>query len=1460
MGDDTSFGPRLLGHFDFTLLFEHIIFQIIPSALVLFATPFYLHRLIRGTALIRPGWLLPVKVAAAIALVAFQTANLVLWSSSNLEHVDLRLGRIAAVFSLLSAICIAIITAFSHVYFLSSSTFLGLFLTMTLPADIVTTLSYHNRPGLVLMARLQIAVPVLKFVILGLEEVSKRALIHSQNVRNSLGSENLAGFWNKSLLIWLNPLLLFGFRHKITSSSLPALASQFGSDILHREFETHWKLREKKTSRYALVIVLFMAIPWPLLYVLLPRLLVTGFTFSQPFLLQDIVNEVSTENSSVDVEHGLLVATAIIYTGLAVSRSWYVYVKNQVRICVRAILASAIYHKSLRLDATELRKKAAVTLINTDLKGIDQLLELGYESLAYILEIGLGIAMLARFVGAATIFAVLPTVGMISHSITFSGRSVTHKGIVATVLVLFVAKKMLVTRRKWNEHIAARVETTSNMLAQAKDVKMMGLAPVFARELQDKFEVETLVAMKDRNYLTASLTLSAFGASVTPVLVVAGALFWRLVSQPMTASRFFTILAFVQLVAQPLALFLEYTPYWTTGFAAICRIQEFLAIPEVQDPRVFVFDPNASVEKGHTNRHAPGTLFAVEMSYVCVTSDFAGPILRSVCAGFPFGTVAMIFGPVGCGKTTMLNVILGEATISHGDVKLASDSISYCSQVPWIQNMTIRLNIVGQKKFDATKYARVIYICALDDDLQQMPDGDETIAGTDGCNLSGGQKSRIALARTLYLEADIMLLDDPFSSLDKETASAIRLRLFSESDLTQDGRTTIIMTTSVKAHLVDADILFRIAENGEVETAPITLRELSPDSIMKRMNLPEDKMYRVPSSQAEELPAVKANDNTRDPACARHAGDFSLYSYFVRPAGAFQLMFWSTLLVLSAVAERMPQIFGRIWMETDPTNDAYYAGYAFFGVANPIMHILSIGGFYHLVNAKAVNALHWALADTTSRATFEFIMEEDANFLLNRFSIDTSMATQTLPTTIITVVWCGLTVLIDVGVIASGASYASPIIPVFLLVVYGIQRFYLRTSRQLREMELDVSKLLTRHMVETTAGIEHIRAFCWQEAFTKEFHEILDVTQKPFYFLISINQWLRSVMDLSTAACAVSIVGLALNFHNTASPASMGLSLLSLLYFSETAAIFVRYYVNMEMAFGAVARIRAYMNHTPKEEEWDCAPVPDDWPSAGKLDFSCVGAVYKPDTEQARKVFRNVSVTVEPGQTIGIIGRTGSGKSTLLLALLHLIRYSGTIHIDNREVKSVPRELLRRRITTMTQGGLELNGSVRLNMDPFQLRTRGGSRGTVPFPSDEGLAEILRQVGLWSQVADAGGLDGSMARLKLSRGQKQLFHVARAILHKRMMGSKILLMDEGTSSMDADTEEAVARLVGDAFADCTKVFVGHRRALLANAHIILRLSNWAADPEVVRFEDGNQRSSSESGHDSDQERVWAHLS
>ncbi|KAJ6790214.1 hypothetical protein PWT90_10262 [Aphanocladium album] len=422
-------------------------------------------------------------------------------------------------------------------------------------------------------------------------------------------------------------------------------------------------------------------------------------------------------------------------------------------------------------------------------------------------------------------------------------------------------------------------------------------------------------------------------------------------------------------------------------------------------------------------------------------------------------------------------------------------------------------------------------------------------------------------------------------------------------------------------------------------------------------------------------------------------------------------------------------------------------------------------------------------------------------------------------------------VLIDVGVISSGASYAAPIIPGFLLVVYLVQRFYLGTSRQLRSMDLDNAKLLTRHLSETAGGIEHLRAAgarC-RAAFVRDLYAIVDLTLKPVFYLYTIQQWLRSVMDLTSAVCAVAMVSLALRFRSSASPASMGLALLSLISFSETAALFVRFYVNMEMAAGSVARIRAFVQGTPVEKDGDERVVPEEWPQSGKLEMSGVTAVYKwatsvmPDSEKPHTALDNMTVSIQSGDTVG---------------------YSGRITLDGVDITTVSRDRLRRSITTITQAGLELNGSVRFNLDPFKFGAHdpGALPGHGPYsrppsyPTDNDLTESLREVGLLDLVTEAGGLDATMTDLKLSHGQRQLFQLARALVHHGTTGSRVLLMDEGTASMDGETEARVKRVMAGAFAGCTRIIISHRPALLAEADLMVHLDHGKA--EITRSGQG----------------------
>ncbi len=171
----------------------------------------------------------------------------------------------------------------------------------------------------------------------------------------------------------------------------------------------------------------------------------------------------------------------------------------------------------------------------------------------------------------------------------------------------------------------------------------------------------------------------------------------------------------------------------------------------------------------------------------------------------------------------------------------------------------------------------------------------------------------------------------------------------------------------------------------------------------------------------------------------------------------------------------------------------------------------------------------------------------------------------------------------------------------------------------------------------------------------------------------------------------------------------------------------------------------------------------------------------------------------------------------MLLALLRLLEYTGNIYIDGRELRTIPRNELRARITTITQSGLAIKASVRFNMNPFV--------GTEDASADEQMTDILQRVGLWEHIEARGGLDAAMGAMKFSVGERQLFQLARAILHKDNTGSKLFLMDEGTSSIDEATEQRIYSLVKEYFAGCTKIIISHREAVLADTDVVLHMSD-----------------------------------
>ena len=383
--------------------------------------------------------------------------------------------------------------------------------------------------------------------------------------------------------------------------------------------------------------------------------------------------------------------------------------------------------------------------------------------------------------------------------------------------------------------------------------------------------------------------------------------------------------------------------------------------------------------------------------------------------------------------------------------------------------------------------------------------------------------------------------------------------------------------------------------------------------------------------------------------------------------------------------------------------------------------------------------------------------------------------------------------LAQAALISLGSAYMAITIPFVLLAIYLIQAVYLRTSRQIRFMDLEAKAPVYSHFLEVGEGVATIRAFGWQEDAKERNADLLDASQTPYYLMYCVQRWLQLVLDLLVAVMAVVVMALAVSLRSSTSAGLLGVALNNILGFNQSLGRLVREWTNLETSLAAISRVKAFSETTSSET--DCASSdtgPSSWPS-GSIILKNVSASYSGN--DVGPVLDNISFEISAGQKIGICGRTGSGKSSLLLAILRLMELSsGSITIDGVNITDVSLQKLRSSITTVAQDPLLLPVSIRRNLN---------LNSTV---TDESMISALRKVCLWDMVSERGGLDAVLTKDSLSHGQLQLLSLARALLQT----SKIVLLDEATSNLDHETDQIIQKVIRDDFAACTVIAIAHR--------------------------------------------------
>ncbi|KAK1622116.1 ABC transporter [Colletotrichum phormii] len=1384
LGSDNQFGPRIdynCRNFDFTLLFEDAIFLIIPSVA-----------------------LLSVLTVLHLSFVIIDAKSLALRTSASLAAGILNF--------------IAVLAAAFHSFLEDQRS--------TRPSDLL--ILYFSASAILSLPRLRTlwlitgsgalkglwtAIVAVTILVVLLESIGKKRFL--QTTYQSLTKEEETGFWGRSFFTWLMPFFCLGYSRVIHIRDMPEVDKDLTGDRAGASLESAW-LKRKGEKCHALIRSGFYAYRGPLVAGVITRLFLTAFTFCQPFLITATLSYMQTTKTPQSERYGqaLVGAYVLTYLGLAVSRAAFSRHQFRFTTMLRAGLMSLIFKQTLALKADDLKDSAAVTLMGTDIERIVLTFNNLHQIWAAILEVSIAIFLLQRQIASASVVPVVIS-------------------IVCAFGVIPVSKTIGRAQTAWIERLQKRVAVTASMLGDMKAIKMLGLSGVLSTTITELRRVELKTSEKFRKLILSQILVSNLPVEFAPfaTFVIYSIIAVITKDQTLTTTNAFTALSLIGLLTEPLLMFCQFVPNIVQGVACFKRIEMFClkgcesSLPEQPIPPSRSSDTTlnrASIELAdHSTPKTSDRTIASFCNAKISWSPDSDIVFKDLSLTIKRG-ITMIVGPVGCGKSCLM-----EKCMTHGT--------AYCAQTPWMMNDTLRRNITGGLEHDPKWFDQVLWLCSLTEDVKNMPEGELYKIGSNGVGLSGGQRQRVAVARAVYSRHRVMVLDDVFSGLDSKSISQISSRLFSKEGHFRRNEISIILATHTRSLLRYADELIVLTEGQVLSQGSYEhILASSSDLIAKSKLEDDDNSSRGEESEQAEG-SVKSTQIQRtldaEEDRLRQNGSWSVYKYYFERAGWIVVGSFVFATFTEAFCSGFTNIWFQWWVEANEKRPNDNLG-MYLGVYALLFAMACLGLsvecwllFIRIISATAMS-LHGDLLHTSLRAPLSFFQSTDTGSITNRFSQDLNLVDVTLPSNAINFASNACACIFKLIILCVMGKYLATSVPLLVGVLFFVQRYYLRTSRQVRLLDIEAKAPIYTHFLETLKGVATIRAYRWQENFEEQATKLLNISQKPHYMLACIRQWLALILDLVVGALALIIVAMAISITEKFSPGAIGVSMVLVLGFNNSLATTIKNWTALETSIRAVARIREFAQTTPSEERdlGSSGIPPERWPLQGRIDFENVTARYTRDGDATLK---NLTLSISSGQKIAVCGPSGSGKTSFVLSLLQMIEVTdGKILIDGIDLEGLERSEVRSRINFIPQEPFFIPGSVRFNLDPHARE------------SSETIKVALDKVGLLGKIGMAGGLDSELDADGFSAGERQLLALTRALIEK----SQILILDEATSSVDQDTEDKMQRIIEEEFSDQTVVSVTHRLRFIEKYDRVLLLKQG----EVVEWNTPNALLATES--------------
>ncbi|KAH7927390.1 P-loop containing nucleoside triphosphate hydrolase protein [Leucogyrophana mollusca] len=829
---------------------------------------------------------------------------------------------------------------------------------------------------------------------------------------------------------------------------------------------------------------------------------------------------------------------------------------------------------------------------------------------------------------------------------------------------------------------------------------------------------------------------------------------------------------------------------------------------------------------------------------------------------FQRGRINLIVGPTGSGKTSILMALLGEMHfIPSGPTSWFNlprkGGIAYAAQESWVQSETIRDNILFGAPYDEARYKKVLHQCALERDLSLFEAGDQTEVGEKGLTLSGGQKARVTLARAIYSQAQILLLDDILAALDVHTAKWIVDKCLA-GDLVADRTVLLVthnvaMTSAISHFVVCVGANGRIASKGSISDAIAKDHRLAAE-IAKEQEAIEHAEVTDGAQEIKTETKVDGKLVIKEEILEGHVSWHAFKLYLVSLGGRYPFAFWIVILGLLALTDLLNTAqnwFLGYWASQyqirppSEVNVLYYL--AVYALLLSIALFTYFGGYavYYYGAIRASRTIHSKLVKSILGTTLRWLDTTPTSRVITRCTQDIRAIDGPFCQTLGLVSELTLTMIIKVGAIVL-------ITPPFLLpgVIVGvvggfIGRVYMKAQLSVKREMSNAKAPVLAHFGAAMTGITSIRAYGAEEFFKQESLARVDRYTKSARMFYCLNRWVCVRVTAVGALFTAGLAGYLVYGGNASKASNIGFSLNMAVAFSAMIIWWVRVVNDLEVN-GRVSleRIDSYIKIEQEPKSTEDGKPPAYWPASGDLRVENLSARYSSD---GPRVLQDLSFHILSGERVGIVGRTGSGKSSLTLSLLRCIYTEGDVYFDGIPTSSVNLEDLRSNVTIIPQIPELLSGTLRQNLDPFDQH------------DDAVLNDALRSAGLFSLQDDADkdrltletAISGGGGNLSV--GQRQILALARAMVR----GSKLLILDEATSAIDYKTDAAIQSSLRHELQDVTQLIIAHRLHTIMDADKIMvldagKLMEFGSPSELLKNRKGMFRALVEESGDKDE--------